>query len=86
MNGTRNLGRQTTHHELAAAQALLRLTHTARAALGGAEPPGTAAVLAVPIAEADEALGRAGLAGNEAWLLERIYDLGSPLEPERESV
>ncbi|MEV5608986.1 hypothetical protein [Streptomyces sp. NPDC052225] len=54
----------------------MRLLHTARAALSGTEPPGTAAVLAVPIAEADEALRRAGLAGNEAWLLDRIYDLG----------
>ncbi|WP_338703090.1 hypothetical protein V2W30_37670 [Streptomyces sp. Q6] len=65
---------------MAAAQACLRLLHTARAALSGSEPPGTATVLAVPLAEADEALRRAGLAGNEGWLLERIYDLG--LEPE----
>lgn len=79
MNGTTNLGQQTKHHEVAAAQALLRLLHTARAALSGTEPPATASVLAVPIAEADEALCRAGLAGNERWLLERIYDLG--LEP-----
>ena len=79
MNGTRNLdrhGRQTKNHELAAAQACLRLLHTARAALSGTEPPATASVLAVPIAEADEALRRAGLAGNEEWLLDRIYDLG----------
>ncbi|MFE1955411.1 MULTISPECIES: hypothetical protein [Streptomyces] len=75
MNGTTNLGQRTTHHERAAAQALLRLTHTARAALCGTEPPDTASVLTVPIAEADEALRRAGLAGNEAWLLERIYGL-----------
>ncbi|MER5950109.1 hypothetical protein ABT127_29055 [Streptomyces sp. NPDC001904] len=78
MQGTWNLdthGRSAKHHELAAAQACLRLLHTARAALSGSEPPATASVLAVPIAEADEALRRAGLAGNEAWLLERIYDL-----------
>ncbi|MFI0238531.1 hypothetical protein [Streptomyces sp. NPDC016845] len=83
MNGTRDFDQQdrrpTRNHELAAAQACLRLLHTARAALSGTEPPATASVLAVPIAEADEALSRAGLAGNEAWLLERIYDLG--LEP-----
>ncbi|NEB80154.1 hypothetical protein G3I40_33845 [Streptomyces sp. SID14478] len=79
MNGTRNLdvhGRHTKSHELAAAQACLRLLHTTRAALSTAEPPATASVLAVPLAEADEALLRAGLAGNEAWLLNRIYDLG----------
>ncbi|MEV3855903.1 hypothetical protein AB0J38_16460 [Streptomyces sp. NPDC050095] len=79
MNGTRNLSthdRQTKHQEVAAAQACLRLLHTARAALSGTEPPQTASVLAAPLAEADEALRRAGLAGNEAWLLERIYDLG----------
>jgi hypothetical protein len=76
MNGTTEPVQRTIHHERAAAQALLRLTRTARAALDGAEPPGTAAVLAMPLAEADEALTRAGLAGNEAWLLERIYDLG----------
>ncbi|MBO1330568.1 hypothetical protein [Streptomyces sp. VRA16 Mangrove soil] len=79
MHGTKDFGRRTTNHELAAAQACLRLLHTARAALCGDEPPGTVSVLAVPIAEADEALHRAGLAGNEEWLLERIYDLG--LEP-----
>ncbi|MET8472617.1 hypothetical protein ABZY90_27500 [Streptomyces sp. NPDC006422] len=76
MNGTRNHGRLTMNPELAAAQACLRLMHTARAALSSSEPPATAAVLTVPIAEADEALRRAGLAGNEGWLLERIYGLG----------
>ncbi|MFD8572118.1 hypothetical protein [Streptomyces sp. NPDC057694] len=78
MQVTRNLDthdRPAKHHELAAAQACLRLLQTARAALSGTEPPATASVLAVPIAEADEALRKAGLAGNEAWLLERIYDL-----------
>ncbi|MYW69969.1 hypothetical protein GTY65_38840 [Streptomyces sp. SID8379] len=79
MYGTRSTGKQgqqAKNHELAAAQACLRLLHTARAALSGTEPPSTASVLAVPIAEADEALRRAGLAGNEEWLLDRIYDLG----------
>ncbi|MFF1354743.1 hypothetical protein [Streptomyces sp. NPDC058297] len=70
MNATRNT-------ELAAAQACLRLLHTARAALTGCEPTTAASLLALPIAEADEALDRAGLAGNEAWLLEKLYDLGT---------
>ena len=62
--------------ELAAAQACLRLLHTARAALSGPVPPAAAAsLLAGPMAEADEALRRAGLTGNEAELLNRIYDL-----------
>ncbi|GGR90888.1 hypothetical protein GCM10010252_32210 [Streptomyces aureoverticillatus] len=65
----------TTYPELAAAQACLRLLHTARAALDGPVTAQTAALLAVPIADADEALRRAGLAGNEAELLNRIYDL-----------
>ncbi|MEU3741614.1 hypothetical protein AB0E78_31710 [Streptomyces sp. NPDC032198] len=65
--------------ELAAAQACLRLLHTARAALSGPSPAAAASLLAGPIAEADEALRRAGLTGNEAELLNRIYDL----EPDR---
>ncbi|MCX3061187.1 hypothetical protein [Streptomyces beihaiensis] len=81
MNGTTKTGQHSRNHELAAAQACLRLLHTARAALCPDEPPGTAAVLSGPIAEADEALRRAGLAGNEAWLLDRIYDLGLAPEP-----
>ncbi|MFZ3554417.1 MULTISPECIES: hypothetical protein [unclassified Streptomyces] len=80
MNGTRNHGQLTMNPELAAAQACLRLMHTARAALSASESPATAAVLTVPITEADEALSRAGLAGNEAWLLERIYGLGLEAE------
>ncbi|MGW7084579.1 hypothetical protein ACWGH2_13890 [Streptomyces sp. NPDC054871] len=65
--------------ELAAAQACLRLLHTARAALSGPSPAAAASLLAGPMAEADEALRRAGLTGNEAELLNRIYDL----EPDR---
>ncbi|QEV21686.1 hypothetical protein [Streptomyces alboniger] len=71
----------TTSEELLAAQACLRLLHTARAALSDPSevPPATAAtLLAGPIAEADDALRRAGLAGNEAVLIERIYDLAPP--------
>ncbi|MEI5101148.1 hypothetical protein RB200_24570 [Streptomyces sp. PmtG] len=65
----------TTYPELDAAQACLRLLHTARAALSDPVTPQMAALLAVPIADADDALRRAGLAGNEAALLEKIYDL-----------
>ncbi|MFD9908370.1 hypothetical protein [Streptomyces sp. NPDC059063] len=68
----------TTYPELAAAQACLRLLHTARAALSDPVTPQTMALLAAPIAEADEALRRAGLAGNEAELLDRIYLLPPP--------
>ncbi|WP_440582013.1 hypothetical protein [Streptomyces flavofungini] len=73
----------TTSEELLAAQACLRLLHTARAALSDAcevSPASAATLLAGPIAEADEALRRAGLAGNEAALIDRIYDL-SPHPP-----
>ncbi|CAL9337914.1 hypothetical protein [Streptomyces sp. enrichment culture] len=56
--------------ERAAAQAYLRLVETARAVL---TDPGLAPMAAVhlasPMAEADEALRRAGLSGNEARLL-----------------
>ncbi|MCP9960053.1 hypothetical protein [Streptomyces sudanensis] len=59
-----------TPPERAAAQAYLRLVETARAVLS--DPgltPVAGAYLASPMAEADEALRRAGLSGNEAWLL-----------------
>ncbi|MFE6162653.1 hypothetical protein ACFQ7F_27475 [Streptomyces sp. NPDC056486] len=72
----------TSTPELAAAQACLRLLHTARAALSGPSPAAAASLLAGPIAEADEALRRAGLTGNEAELLNRIYDL-EPDHPDR---
>ncbi|GHE50317.1 hypothetical protein GCM10018785_20000 [Streptomyces longispororuber] len=72
----------TTYPELAAAQACLRLLHTARAALSDPVAPGAALLLAGPIAEADEALRKAGLAGNEAALLDRVYDL-APLPAPR---
>lgn len=71
----------TTSEELLAAQACLRLLHTARAALSDSasvSPVAAATLLAGPIAEADEALRRAGLAGNEAVLIDRIYDLAPP--------
>ncbi|MEU5685844.1 hypothetical protein [Streptomyces venezuelae] len=71
----------TTSEELLAAQACLRLLHTARATLSDSSsvsPVAAATLLAGPIAEADEALRRAGLAGNEAALIDRIYDLAPP--------
>ncbi|CAL9280179.1 hypothetical protein [Streptomyces sp. SudanB25_2051] len=56
--------------ERAAAQAYLRLVETARAVLSDPGLAPLAAVhLASPMAEADEALRRAGLSGNEARLL-----------------
>ncbi|MET9657809.1 hypothetical protein [Streptomyces sp. NPDC006510] len=64
--------------ELAAAQAYVRLLEATRAAL--AEPddgPLYVPLLASPIAEADGALERAGLFGNES----RFFDLVSSLQP-----
>ncbi|GAA2424674.1 hypothetical protein ACFXPV_21470 [Streptomyces sp. NPDC059118] len=64
--------------ELAAAQAYVRLLEATRAAL--AEPddgPLYVPLLASPIAEADGALRRAGLCGNES----RFFDLVSSLHP-----
>ncbi|MET7489474.1 hypothetical protein [Streptomyces sp. NPDC005538] len=55
-----------TDRERAAVQAYLRLLHTVRAAFDG--PPGAARPVLVPpsvLAEADQALTDAGLAGNE---------------------
>ncbi|MFJ5724519.1 hypothetical protein [Streptomyces sp. NPDC093149] len=64
--------------ELAAAQAYVRLLQATRAAL--AEPdegPLYMPLLASPIAEADGALERAGLCGNES----RFFDLVRSLQP-----
>ncbi|MFJ8853044.1 hypothetical protein [Streptomyces sp. NPDC102437] len=64
--------------ELAAAQAYVRLLEATRAALGDPEDgPLYVPLLASPIAEADSALQRAGLCGNEA----RFFDLVSSLRP-----
>ena len=55
-----------TDRERAAVQAYLRLLHTVRAAFDG--PPGASRPVLVPpsvLAEADQALADAGLAGNE---------------------
>lgn len=64
--------------ELAAAQAYVRLLEATRAVL--AEPdesPLYMPLLASPIAEADGALERAGLCGNES----RFFDLVRSLQP-----
>ncbi|MEV5006911.1 MULTISPECIES: hypothetical protein [unclassified Streptomyces] len=55
-----------TDHERTAVQAYLRLLHTVRAAFDS--PPGGARPPVVPpsvLAEAEQALARAGLTGNE---------------------
>ncbi|WP_445527865.1 hypothetical protein [Streptomyces cyslabdanicus] len=55
-----------TDHERTAVQAYLRLLNTVRAAFDG--PPGDARPPVVPpsvLAEAEQALARAGLTGNE---------------------
>ncbi|MEV0964034.1 MULTISPECIES: hypothetical protein [unclassified Streptomyces] len=66
-----------TSRERAAAQAYVRLLGAVRAAL--AEPPGDAApppvLLSAPMAEADEALAAAGLAGNEEALFGLVAGL-----------
>ncbi|MFF8289495.1 hypothetical protein ACF068_09760 [Streptomyces sp. NPDC016309] len=67
-----------TLRERAAAQAYLRLMETARAVLGDPElAPMAGVYLSSPMAEADEALRRAGLTGNEARLLRLVSALRS---------
>ncbi|GGP94604.1 hypothetical protein [Streptomyces roseolilacinus] len=71
-----------TASERAAAQAYLRLVETARAVL--ADPglaPAAGMYLASPLAEADEALRRAGFAGNEARLLRLAAGLRDDTAP-----
>lgn len=65
-----------TSHERSAAQAYLRLLSTVRAALDSPSdcPPGPLALEGV-IAETDDALARAGLAGNEAELFALVGSL-----------
>ncbi|MFI9626537.1 hypothetical protein [Streptomyces sp. NPDC052042] len=64
--------------ELAAAQAYVRLLEATRAALADPEDgPSYVPLLASPIAEADGALDRAGLRGNES----RFFDLVRLLRP-----
>ncbi|MET7525469.1 hypothetical protein [Streptomyces sp900116325] len=64
--------------ELAAAQAYVRLLEATRAALADQDQaPLYLLLLASPMAEADGALRRAGLCGNEA----RFFDLVRSLQP-----
>ncbi|MFD4762111.1 hypothetical protein ACFWOJ_25535 [Streptomyces sp. NPDC058439] len=64
--------------ELAAAQAYIRLLEATRAALTEPdEVPVHVPLLTSPIAEADVALERAGLCGNES----RFFDLVRSLQP-----
>ncbi|MFF4182481.1 hypothetical protein ACFYZ9_04765 [Streptomyces sp. NPDC001691] len=74
-----------TSHERSAAQAYLRLLSTVRAALDSPSdrPQGPLALEGV-IAEADEALARAGLAGNEAALFALVGSLHTGGAPGRE--
>ncbi|MDH2390201.1 hypothetical protein QCN29_15660 [Streptomyces sp. HNM0663] len=65
--------------ELAAVQAYVRLLRTARAVL--ADPrrsPSAVPLLSAPLAEADEALRAAGLAGNEAEFLRLVAARSGP--------
>ncbi|MEV5943818.1 hypothetical protein [Streptomyces sp. NPDC051994] len=74
-----------TSHERSAAQAYLRLLSTVRAALDApADRPQAPLALEGVIAEADEALALAGLAGNEEALFVLVGSLhggGAPGRP-----
>lgn len=63
-----------TDHERTAVQAYLRLLHTVRAAFDS--PPGARPPLVPPaaLAEAEQALRRAGLAGNEQAFFRLLHD------------
>ncbi|MFJ8311571.1 MULTISPECIES: hypothetical protein [unclassified Streptomyces] len=73
-----------TSHERSAAQAYLRLLNTVRAALDSpADRPQAPLALEGVIAEADEALALAGLAGNEEALFALVGSLhggGAPTQ------
>ncbi|MER6984954.1 hypothetical protein [Streptomyces carpinensis] len=64
-----------TDRERAAVQAYLRLLHTVRAAFDG--PPASGRPPLVPpsvLAEAERALNRAGLTGNEEAFFQLLHD------------
>jgi hypothetical protein len=68
-----------TDRERTAVQAYLRLLHTVRAAFDG--PPDEARPAVVPpavLAEAEQALARAGLAGNEEDFFRLLRDWCPP--------
>jgi len=68
-------GTPRTSDECSAARAYLRLLAAVRAALDDPRQSSPAApLLAGPIAEADEALSAAGLAGNEREFLALVAD------------
>lgn len=70
--------------ERSAVQAYLRLLQTARAVL--ADPPSAPRalpLLSVPMAEADAALGAAGLTGNEADFFRLVAGLHPAERPDR---
>ncbi|MFG3496593.1 hypothetical protein [Streptomyces sp. NPDC047928] len=70
-----------TARERAAAQAYIRLVETAQAVMSDpALAPLAGAYLSSSMAEADEALRRAGLTGNEARLL-RMVSVLRPTDP-----
>ncbi|GGU39453.1 hypothetical protein [Streptomyces lavendofoliae] len=68
-----------TMSERAAVQAYIRLLEATQAVLTDPElAPMAGVYLSSPMAEADEALRRAGLTGNEARLLRMVSALRSP--------
>ncbi|MGW2962885.1 hypothetical protein ACWDGI_31125 [Streptomyces sp. NPDC001220] len=70
-----------TDRERTAVQAYLRLLHTVRAAFDG-PPDGAPRPFLVPpavLAEAEEALARAGLAGNEEAFFRLLHDWCPPI-------
>ncbi|MGW7238301.1 hypothetical protein [Streptomyces sp. NPDC054804] len=70
-----------TDRERTAVQAYLRLLHTVRAAFDG-PPDGAPRPFLVPpavLAEAEEALARAGLAGNEEAFFRLLHDWCPPV-------
>ncbi|WP_234434160.1 hypothetical protein [Streptomyces sp. NRRL F-5126] len=72
------------HGERTAARAYLRLLAAVRAVLGDdPELPGAGGLLAGPLAEADAALGAAGLSGNERAFLRLVARQAAYDDPRR---
>ncbi|MGW1809204.1 hypothetical protein [Streptomyces sp. NPDC002078] len=68
-----------TDRERTAVQAYLRLLHTVRAAFDGSPDAGRPAVVPPAVlAEAEQALARAGLAGNEEQFFRLLRDWCPP--------
>ncbi|MEU5086355.1 hypothetical protein [Streptomyces sp. NPDC021356] len=69
-----------TDHERTAVQAYLRLLHTVRAAFDGPAAAGRPPLVPPSVlAEAEEALSRAGLAGNEESFFRLLHDWCPPV-------